>query len=97
MKEQAKGVYNVPVPEMAGYFAPRDDAKSLYTSGKLIADILIKRGQIKAAPKIEDTFTPDLRRRPRRNSLSPRDDKRARPSAFGGRASWHANFEQTGE
>lgn len=58
VKEQAKGVYNVPVPEMAGYYAPRDDAKSLYTSGKLIAEILIKRGQIKAAPKIEDTYNP---------------------------------------
>lgn len=57
VKEQAKGVYNVPVPEMAGYFTPRDDAKSFFTSGKLIADILIQRGQIKAAPKIEDTYT----------------------------------------
>ncbi len=56
VKEQAKGVYNIPVSEMAGYFGPRDDAKSLFTSGKLIADILVKRGQIKAAPKIEDTF-----------------------------------------
>lgn len=57
VKEQAKGVYNVPVSEMAGYFTPRDDAKSLFTSGKLIADILVKRGQIRAAPKVEDTFT----------------------------------------
>ncbi len=57
VKEQAKGVYNVPVAEMAGYFTPRDDAKSLFTSGKLIAEILVKRGQIKASPKIEDTFT----------------------------------------
>lgn len=57
VKEQAKGVYNIPVPEMAGYFAPRDDAKSLYTSGKLISEILIQRGQIKSAPKIEDTYT----------------------------------------
>lgn len=60
VKEQAKGVYNVPVPEMAGYFGPREDAKSLFTSGKLIADILIARGQIKAAPKIEDTFTDEF-------------------------------------
>ncbi len=57
VKEQAKGVYNVPVAEMTGYFTPRDDAKSFFTSGKLIADILIQRGQIKAAPKIEDTYT----------------------------------------
>lgn len=57
VKEQAKGVYNVPVTEMAGYFTPRDDAKSLFTSGKLIADILVKRKQITGAPKIEDTFT----------------------------------------
>ncbi|WP_045836423.1 ABC transporter substrate-binding protein [Hyphomicrobium sp. 99] len=56
VKEQAKGAYNIPVAEMAGYFAPRDDAKSLFTSGKLIADVLIKRGQIKSAPKIEDTY-----------------------------------------
>ncbi len=41
---------------MAGYFTPHDDAKSLFTSGKLIADVLIKRKQIKAAPKIEDTY-----------------------------------------
>jgi NitT/TauT family transport system substrate-binding protein len=56
VKEQAKGAYNIPVSEMAGYFTPHDDAKSLFTSGKLIADVLIKRGQIKAAPKIEDTY-----------------------------------------
>ncbi|MFT3732976.1 MAG: ABC transporter substrate-binding protein [Hyphomicrobium sp.] len=56
VKEQAKGAYNIPVSEMAGYFTPHEDAKSLFTSGKLIADVLIKRGQIKAAPKIEDTF-----------------------------------------
>ncbi len=56
VKEQAKGAYNIPVAEMAGYFTPHDDAKSLFTSGKLIADVLIKRGQIKAAPKIEDTY-----------------------------------------
>jgi NitT/TauT family transport system substrate-binding protein len=57
VKEQAKGVYNIPVAEMGGYFGPRDDAKSFYTSGALIADILVQRGQIKAAPKIEDTYT----------------------------------------
>jgi NitT/TauT family transport system substrate-binding protein len=56
VKEQAKGAYNIPVAEMGGYFTPHDDAKSLFTSGKLIADVLVKRGQIKAAPKIEDTF-----------------------------------------
>jgi NitT/TauT family transport system substrate-binding protein len=56
VKEQAKGAYNIPVPEMAGYFTPHDDAKSLFTSGKLIADVLIKRKQIKASPKIEDTY-----------------------------------------
>jgi NitT/TauT family transport system substrate-binding protein len=56
VKEQAKGAYNIPVSEMSGYFTPRDDAKSLYTSGKLIADVLIKRKQIEAAPKIEDTY-----------------------------------------
>lgn len=55
--EQAKGVYNIPVAEMAGYFGPREDAKSFYTTGKLISEILVQRGQIKAAPKIEDTFT----------------------------------------
>lgn len=57
VKAQAQGVYNVPVSEMAGYFVPREDAKSLFTSGKLIAEILVRRGQIKAAPKVEDTFT----------------------------------------
>jgi NitT/TauT family transport system substrate-binding protein len=56
VKAQAAGAYNIPVGEMAGYFGPRDDAKSLFTSGKLIADVLMKRGQIKAAPRIEDTF-----------------------------------------
>ncbi len=71
VKEQAKGVYNVPVAEMAGYFAPRDDAKSLYTSGKLISEILIKRDQIKAAPKIEDTFDPPFVAGPHRDALKP--------------------------
>jgi NitT/TauT family transport system substrate-binding protein len=56
VKEQAKGAYNIPVAEMAGYFTPHDDAKSLFTSGKLISEVLIKRGQIKSAPKIEDTY-----------------------------------------
>jgi NitT/TauT family transport system substrate-binding protein len=56
VKEQAKGAYNIPVSEMAGYFTPHDDAKSLFTSGKLISDVLIKRGQIKSVPKIEDTY-----------------------------------------
>jgi NitT/TauT family transport system substrate-binding protein len=60
VKEQAKGVYNIPVQEMAGYFTPRDDAKSLFTSGKLISDILIARKQIKAAPKIESTYNPSF-------------------------------------
>ncbi|MGE0056051.1 MAG: ABC transporter substrate-binding protein [Hyphomicrobium sp.] len=57
VKEQAKGVYNVPMAEWAGYFGPRNDAKSFYTTGALIAEILVQRGQIKAAPKIEDTYT----------------------------------------
>lgn len=57
VKEQAKGVYNVPVSEMAGYFGPRDDAKSFYTTGNLIAEVLMARKQITAAPKVEDTFT----------------------------------------
>ena len=56
MKKQAEGVYNIPVSEMAGFFKPHDDPKSLFTSGKLIADVLVNRKQIKAAPKIEDTF-----------------------------------------
>lgn len=56
VKEQAKGVRNIPVADMAGFYVPRDDAQSLFTSGKGIAEILVKRGQIKAAPKIEDTF-----------------------------------------
>jgi NitT/TauT family transport system substrate-binding protein len=60
VKTQAKGVYNIPVPEMAGYFTPHDDPKSLFTTGKMIADVLIKRKQIKAAPKIEDTFDATL-------------------------------------
>lgn len=56
VKEQQNGVYNIPVPEMMGYFRKRDDSKSLYKVGAGIAEILMKRGQIAAAPRIEDTF-----------------------------------------
>ncbi len=56
VKAQQKGVYNIPVPEMMGYFQKRDDSKSLYKVGAGIGDILAKRGQIESTPKIEDTF-----------------------------------------
>lgn len=56
IKVQFDGVHNVPPAEMAQYFTPHPDAQSLFTSGKLIADILVKRGQIPAAPSIPDTF-----------------------------------------
>ena len=56
VKEQQKGVYNIPLAEMAGYFQKRDDSKSLFKVGAGIGDILSKRGQISAAPRIEDTF-----------------------------------------
>lgn len=56
VKLQQKGVYNIPAAEMMGYFQKRDDSKSLYKVGAGIGDILIRRGQIAALPKIEDTF-----------------------------------------
>lgn len=56
VKLQQKGVYNIPVPEMMGYFEKRDDSKSLFKVGAGIGEILAKRGQITATPKIEDTF-----------------------------------------
>jgi NitT/TauT family transport system substrate-binding protein len=59
VKEQQKGVYNIPPAEMSGYFVKRDDSKSLYHVGAGIGNILVKRGQISATPAIESTF--DLR------------------------------------
>jgi NitT/TauT family transport system substrate-binding protein len=59
VKEQQKGVYNIPPAEMAGYFQKRSDSKSLFHVGAGISEILVKRGQIPAAPAIENTF--DLR------------------------------------
>ena len=56
VKAQFEGVHNIPQSEMAQYFKPRQDALSLFTSGKLIGDILVKRGQIPAGPSIPDTF-----------------------------------------
>lgn len=60
VKAQFDGVHNIPQSEMAQYFTPRQDALSLFTSGKLIADILVKRGQIPAGPSIPDTFDPSF-------------------------------------
>jgi len=58
VKQQQKGVYNIPAAEMMGYFQKRDDSKSLHKVGAGIGDILVHRGQIKATPRIEDTFDP---------------------------------------
>lgn len=60
IKVQFDGVHNVPPAEMAQYFTPHADAQSLFTSGKLIADILVKRGQIPAVPSIADSFDPSF-------------------------------------
>jgi NitT/TauT family transport system substrate-binding protein len=56
VKDQATGAHNVPLPEMASYFAASGSPQSLFVSGKAISDILVKRTQIPAAPRIEDTF-----------------------------------------
>lgn len=56
VKQQQKGVYNIPTAEMMGYFQKRDDSKSLHKVGAGIGDILARRGQIKVTPRIEDTF-----------------------------------------
>ena len=56
VKEQQAGVYNIPVGDMGSYFIKRDDSKSLFKVGAGIGEILRKRGQITAAPNIEDTF-----------------------------------------
>ena len=74
VKEQAKGVYNIPVPEMAGYYAPRDDAKSLYHVGQ--ADLRDSDQARTDQGRSEDRghLRRDLRRRP----WSPRNnDKRS--------------------
>ncbi len=56
VKQQQKGVYNIPAAEMMGYFQKRDDSKSLHKVGAGIGEILLHRGQIKATPRIEDTY-----------------------------------------
>lgn len=56
VKQQQKGVYNIPAAEMMGYFQKRDDSKSLHKVGAAIGAILAHRGQIKATPPMEDTY-----------------------------------------
>ncbi|MBI1394902.1 MAG: nitrate ABC transporter substrate-binding protein [Betaproteobacteria bacterium] len=56
VRMQQAGVANIPVSDMAGYFVKRDDSKSLYKVGAGIGNILVRRAQIDALPKIEDTF-----------------------------------------
>ncbi|MFN7278382.1 MAG: nitrate ABC transporter substrate-binding protein, partial [Betaproteobacteria bacterium] len=58
VKQQQTGVYHLPAAEMLGYCQKRDDSKSLHKVGAGIGDILVHRGQIKATPRIEDTFDP---------------------------------------
>lgn len=56
VKAQQDGVYNIPLAEMKSYFQKRDDSKSLFKVGAMISDILLKRGQIPAAARVEDTI-----------------------------------------
>lgn len=54
--EQLKGVYNIPLKEMLAPYAQGKDTKSLFISGGVINEILIKNGQIKQPVAIPVTL-----------------------------------------
>lgn len=60
VKEQLAGVYNLSLPEMLKSFTPSSSTASFYASGKVISGILVKKGQIKAAPAIASTLDPSI-------------------------------------
>jgi NitT/TauT family transport system substrate-binding protein len=56
VKAQLAGVYNIPTQEMAQSFVKGPTTKSYFTSGTVIGSLLVKKGQISAAPPIEGTI-----------------------------------------
>jgi NitT/TauT family transport system substrate-binding protein len=56
VKEQMKGVYNIPLAEMPKAFAKSSETTSYYASGEIIAGLLKAKGQIPAIPPTEATF-----------------------------------------
>jgi NitT/TauT family transport system substrate-binding protein len=56
LKEQLALVHIPTLEEMAVNFTPSDNINSFFTNGKIIADVLIARGKIKAAPEIANTL-----------------------------------------
>jgi NitT/TauT family transport system substrate-binding protein len=60
VKDQMKGVYNIPLNDMPKNFAKSKDTTSLHASGAVIGKILIANGQIKKTPPIEETYDESL-------------------------------------
>lgn len=56
VKEQWKGVYNIPLNEMSKNFSKGKDTTSFYASGEIISKILKNKGQISTIPLTEKTF-----------------------------------------
>lgn len=54
--EQLQDVHNPPLNEMMDNFNKSSSIKSFYTNGKVIGDILLKKGQIKKMPALADTL-----------------------------------------
>lgn len=59
-KEQMSGVYNIPLAEMPKAFVKAKETTSYYASGEIIGQLLVAKGQIKAAPATEATFDASL-------------------------------------
>jgi len=56
VKEQLKGVYNIPLAEMPKAFTKSKETTSYHGSGEVIAQLLKAKGQISAIPPTEATF-----------------------------------------
>lgn len=59
-KEQMSGVYNIPLAEMPKAFVKAKETTSYFASGEIIGQLLVAKGQIKAAPATEATFDASL-------------------------------------
>lgn len=56
VKAQLDGVYNIPLAEMPQSFVKGPTTRSYYTSGAVIGNLLLKKGQISAVPPTEKTI-----------------------------------------
>jgi len=56
VKAQLDGVYNIPVAEMPQSFVKGPTTRSYYTSGAVIGNLLLKKGQISSLPPTEKTI-----------------------------------------